>query len=378
MRSPHQLIAVLGVGALLTLTGCGNVRSAGEALTADAAKIDGYDWKAAPDTSKITAQGTELTTYGLSEDWAGYGEVMRAFCAAHKAACFHSNVKLPTLEQIQKFDAEQRDPVGTISDIGLPWGRVAEAKGVVPGYLPPSARRLKDWQRGKEGGWVATFAGSVAFVVNTTKVKHPPKKWADLLKPEYKGMIGAPDPRRTGIGQYMVIAAALANGGGIDDPGPGYDFFARLKRTGNLSTAKLNKITLRSGEAPIQIDYDFSGIAQRAKARTYKIKVVVPADGSIWAPSGLMINKYNIAKGDFLKGFLGYVLEDKAQRAFARAGAHPIRYLNGDLKLPPAARRNWLPARSYAPVRQIDVTRIDPARIGRDWESRVLVQGGPA
>jgi putative spermidine/putrescine transport system substrate-binding protein len=373
MRTPRTLVAALSVGALLSLAGCGTTKW-NVPDPADA-RITGFDWKAAPDAAKVAAQGADLTTYGLPDDWAGYGEVIASFCAAHKAACARTSTKMSSLEEIQLFDAEQETAVGTAGDIGLLWGPVAEAKGVVPDYLPRGADGLKDWQRGRRGGWVATFAGSIAFVVNTNKVKHPPKSWADLLKPEYKGMIAIRDPREYGTGQYMLIAAAIANGGAVNDLGPGYDFFARLKRAGNLSTGPFNKTALKSGASPIQIDFDFSGIAQRAKARTYKIKVVIPSDGSVWGPSGLMINRYNTAKADFLKSFMDYVLSDKAQIQFATAGARPIRYLNGDLKLPGRARKSWLPARSYAPVREIDITRIDAERLGREWESRVLAEG---
>ncbi|MEV0588454.1 extracellular solute-binding protein [Nonomuraea sp. NPDC050310] len=354
-------IGVLAVFSALTLAACGG-SGAGD-----------YDWGAAPDSSKIAAQGKDLPTYGLAPDWANYGEVVKAFCAKHGASCDHKDTDMSSADEIKAFDAEKDKPVATASDIGLMWGPVAEAKGVVPAYQPPNASKLKDWQKGK-GGWVATFVGAPAFVVNVDKVPNAPKTWQDLLKPEYKGMIAIKNPASSGTGQSMLVAAAVAAGGTVDNLGPGFDYFRKLKDSGNLSAAKMSEDTLEKGEAPIQVNYDFNGLAQKAalKAKNVDVEVIIPADGSVWAPSGLMINKYNTAKGDFLKGFLDYVLTDEAQILFAKFGARPIRVLNGDLQLPADAKANWLPDAAYAPVKEIEITKINVEQIVADWEAKVL------
>ncbi|MFB9530501.1 extracellular solute-binding protein [Nonomuraea roseola] len=353
-------IALLAAASAVAMTACGATGSS-------------YDWQAAPDSSKIAEQGKDLPTYGLAPDWANYGEVVKAFCAKHNGTCAHKDTDMSSSEEIVKFDAEKDNPVGTASDIGLMWGPIAEAKGVVPEYLPPAASRLKAWQKGK-GGWVATFVGAPAFVVNVDKVPNPPKSWADLLKPEYKGQVAIKNPTSSGTGQAMVVAAAIANGGSVDDLAPAYAYFKKLTDAGNISAVKMSEETLEKGEAPIQINYDFNGLAQKAalKAKNVNVEVIVPSDGSVWSPSGLMINKYNSAKGDFLKGFIDYVLSDEAQIMFAKFGARPIRALNGDLRLPEEAKANWLPESAYAPVKEIEITRVNPETIVADWESKVL------
>ena len=69
----------------------------------------------------------------------------------------------------------------------------------------------------------------------------PPKDWADLLKPEYKGQVAlAGDPRTSNQAIQAVYAAALANGGSLDDAQPGLDFFKQLER----------RRQLRSGRSP--------------------------------------------------------------------------------------------------------------------------------
>ncbi|NUR82634.1 MAG: extracellular solute-binding protein [Nonomuraea sp.] len=347
--------------SLLALTACGGGSGAGD-----------YDWSAAPDTAKIAEQGKDLPTYGLAPDWANYGEVVKAYCAKYNGTCAHKDTDMSSSEEIVKFDAEKDNPIGTASDIGLMWGPVAEAKGVVPDYTPPSAAKLKDWQKGK--GWVATFVGVPAFVVNTDKVKNPPKSWQDLLKPEFKGQVAIKSPTSSGTGQAMLVAAAVATGGSVDNLAPGFDFFKKLKDSGNITDVKMSEETLEKGEAPIQINYDFNGLAQKAalKAKNVNVEVLIPTDGSVWSPSGLIINKYNGAKGDWLKGFLDYVLSDEAQDLFAKFGARPIRSLNGDLQLSAEAKANWLPDSAYASVKEIEITKVNPEQIVADWEAKVL------
>ncbi|MCP2334905.1 ABC transporter substrate-binding protein [Actinomadura rupiterrae] len=364
MRTPRAFVAMVAAAGLFGLAGCGG----------SGGSTNGYDWTKAPDTAKIAEQGKSLPTYGLAPDWANYEGVIKAFCAKYSATCDHKDTDMSSADEIQKFDAEQKNPVGTASDIGLMWGPVAEAKGVVPKYAPPSAGKLKDWQKAKDGGWVATFYGVPAFVVNTDKVKNPPMKWDDLLKPEYKGQVAIKNPTSSGTGQAMLVAAAVAHGGSIDNLAPGFDFFAKLKKSGNLSDAKMSEDTLEKGEAPIQINYDFNGVTQKGELgkKGVHLSVQVPQDGSIWAPSGLMVNKYNTAKGDFLKAFMDFVLSDTAQVEFAKSGAHPVRAVNGDLTVPASAKTNWLPEQQYSVVKEVEYSKINPEDIVQQWEAKVV------
>ena len=49
------------------------------------------------------------------------------------------------------------------------------------------------------GRWYGDYYGVISFGTNTKVVKNPPKSWADLQKPEYKGQVaidGNPGRRR--------------------------------------------------------------------------------------------------------------------------------------------------------------------------------------
>ena len=58
-------------------------------------------------------------------------------------------------------------------------------------------------------------------------MKNPPKSWADLEKPEYKGQVAIDgNPGSAGDAFAAVFSAALAMGGSLDNIMPGLEYFA--------------------------------------------------------------------------------------------------------------------------------------------------------
>jgi putative spermidine/putrescine transport system substrate-binding protein len=334
------------------------------------------DWKASPDTARAKEQAVEIITYGMPDDWANYGESIQAFCQKIGTTCKHTDTDMSSNEEITRFDAEKNNPTGLFADIGLLYGPVAEKKGVVPPYLPPNAAKLPDGFKAKEGGWVATFVGVPGYIVNTDVIKDVPKTWDDLLKADYKGKIGIGDPRKSGTAATSFLAWAFAHGGDENNLQPGIDYAKKLLP--NIKgVAEGNDDTLEKGEIPIQIKYDFN---LNAKANTMKAKgvntqVVIPGV-SVYAPSGLMLNKFNTARMDVEKMFIDWVLSDDGQTVFAKFGARPVRYVTGDLKLGDDAKTKWLPDDMYRDVKQVkDWSKVDPARIADIWDNEVLAGG---
>lgn len=335
-------------------------------------------WTAAPDAPKATQQAQEIITYGIPDDWANYGEVFSSFqTKLGVASGKHTDTDMSSLEEITKFDAEKSNPTAMLADIGLLWGRVAEKRGVVPDYLPPSAETLPEGYKGVKGGWVATFAGVPAFVVNTDAIAAQnlpmPATWDDLLKPEFKGKLGSPgDPRTSGTGQATFLAWVYAKGGDTSNLQPGIDYAKQI--IGNYNPAKASTDLVEKGEMVLRMMYDFNCAAQAAelKAKGVNARVVIPGI-SIYAPSAVMANIFNEGKAEAIKSFLDYVLSYEAQTIFAKFGARPIRSVLGQIELPAEATANWLPEADYAQVKVIeDFTSIDAESIATIWDEEVL------
>ena len=56
----------------------------------------------------------------------------------------------------------------------------------------------------------------------------------DLLKPEYKNAVVYLDPRSTGVGQVMSFAMNFGSGGDMANLQPGFDYLAKLHKSGNV------------------------------------------------------------------------------------------------------------------------------------------------
>ncbi len=332
------------------------------------------DWAAAVDMEKAKAGAAELVTYGMPDDWANYGEVYKAFQASLGITDGkHTDTDMSSLEEITKFDAEKGNPVAMFADIGMTFGPIATKRGVVPNYLPPMAADLPDGYKGADGGWVATFAGVPALVVNTAASPIEITTWADLLKPELKGKVGSPgDPRSSGTAQTTFLAWTYANGGDSENMQPGIDFAKQIIQQYNAADSTVD--LLEKGEIVCWMRYDFNCAAavNALKEKGIEAKVVIPGV-SIYAPSALMLNKYKTDTMDTAKAFSDFVLGDEAAAAFARFGARPIRYVLGKQELPDEAKANWLPEEDYKDVKLVEnFTAIDAESIAALWDDEVL------
>lgn len=330
------------------------------------------DWSNAPDLQRAKEQAKEFVTYGMPADWANYGEVFQKFAQTYGLDFRHIDTDMSSLVEIAKFDAEKNNPRAICGDIGLLYGAIAERKAVIPPYLSPRAAKLPSQFKGKTGGWVATYTGVPALVINADVIETLPQTWDDLLAPKYKGKISGMNPVRAGNDATAFLAWAYASGGDENNMTPAVEFAKKMLP--QFSSAPVNVQTLEKGEVPIQINYDFNcnSAAQKLRNKNIKAKVVIPGV-SIYAPSALILNKYNVAKMDVAKLLMDYVLSDEGQLTFAKFGARPIRYVLNDLQLPDQVKVGWLPDEHYRQVQQVkDWSKIDAERIGRLWQDEVL------
>src|SRR5205823_4748291 len=76
-----------------------------------------------------------------------------------------------------------------------------------------------------------------------------------------------------------AFSAALANGGSLNDVGPGVDFFAQLKKNGNWLPVGGTPQTVASGQTPVVIDWDYLNLAYTKEFPAANWKVTVPTDG---------------------------------------------------------------------------------------------------
>ncbi len=330
-RARFLTVSSAALGSALGLAAC-QQPSATPGAPATTAPGAALDWASPPDVARARAQAAEFQTFGMPDSWANFGESLKAFCDKNSFTCSRTDTDMSSNEEITRFDAEKNNPIAVMADIGLLYGPVAEVKAVVPPYLPPNASKLPDNLKARNGGWVATFSGVPAIVVNTDVVKNVPRTWEDLLRPEYKGQIGISDPRTSGPARRSSSpgrSRSVATRPTCSQASTSLENWCRTSRAWRSGNAQ----TLEKGEIPIQCKYDFNCKAAEEAVKDKGVNAVTIIPGaSMYAPSGLMLNKYNTGKMDL--------------------------------------------AKMYKDVKQVkDWAKADPSRIAELWDSEVLTAG---
>ena len=198
------------------------------------------------------------------------------------------------------------------------------------------------------GPWVGAYYGIMSIGSNATLVKNPPKTWADLTKPEYKGQVTINgDPREAGAAFAAVVAASLANGGSYDDIMPGIEYFANLKKSGNLQVIDVTEAALLSGDVPIAIDwsYNFPGVVPKLAEAGFDFVSTIPTDGlygSYYAQSVVSDAVHPCAARLWIEHITG----DEGALGYLEGGAIPARYaaLDAAGKITPEMKEKLPPA----------------------------------
>jgi putative spermidine/putrescine transport system substrate-binding protein len=316
--------------------------------------------------------GGAVNSYGMPDDWTNFGAIWGVFTA--KYGLTHSDTDMSSAEEIQKFDAEKNNPVADIGDTGIQFGPVAvEAKAVAP-YIPTRWAEVPDYAKDPDGYWMCWYTGTISLAVNTALVPNVPRTWADLKKPEYKGKLGISDPRTTGQGAMLFMAANLAMGGDENNLDPGFKYFKELSDAGIFTPAGPSAANIEKGEVAIGVLWDYNALPLRDKLKAQNppvpLEVVIPSDGTTQAPYCHIINAY-AAHPNAAKLFREYILTDEVQILQAKKYARPI---IASVVLPKEVEDAFPPQDQYASVKPIKDWKAAAAAIARlatEWTIEV-------
>jgi putative spermidine/putrescine transport system substrate-binding protein len=288
----------------------------------------------------------ELSTIALPDDWANYGEMKKAFLAKYPFLKHNDlNPDGSSAQEVEaiKANAGNKGPQNPdVIDVGFTWGDQAKGEKLLQPYKVAGWDTIPAALKDGDGFWVADYYGVMAFEVNTQIVTNVPQDWADLLKPEYKGQIAlAGDPTGSGQAINAVWAAALGNGGSLDDPTPGLEFFKKLNDSGNLLPVVAKPATIAKGETPIALRWDYNALANRdSTAGNPEIAVIVPKSGSLAGVYVQAISAY-APRPHAARLWMEFLYSDEGQLIWLKGYASPARL--DDLK-----KRNVIPAELLA------------------------------
>jgi len=274
----------------------------------------------------------KLTTIALPDDWCNYREVIDTFKSKYGLEVNELDPLAGSGDEIEAIKANKDNPgdqAPDVIDVGLAFGPSSKAEGLVAPYKVSTWDTIPESAKDPEGAWYGDYYGVLSFEVNTAVVANVPQDWSDLLKAEYKGQVAlAGDPRTSSQAIQAVHAAALANGGSLDDAQAGLDFFKQLNDAGNFVPIIATSATIAAGDTPISIRWTYNALANRdstAASGGPKIEVVVPKSVRFAGVYVQAISAYapHPKAAQLWEEFL---YSDEGQNLWLKGYCHPIRY----------------------------------------------------
>jgi putative spermidine/putrescine transport system substrate-binding protein len=275
-----------------------------------------------------------MTIIATPANWANYGEIFADF-----QATVGSGVKLNSLDPNAGSADELAAIVANkgntgpqapdIVDVGYAYGATGLAAGDYQPYkgsywskLPATTLGIPTYD--PNGNWVIGYYGIMVIETNTAVVKNPPKNWTDLLDPQYKGQVAlAGDPQSSNQAIMAVYAAALANGGSLDNAQPGLDFFKKLNAAGNFVPVIAKVGTLAQGATPIELAWNYNALGdQQSLAGNPAVEIDYPSP-SIGGAYVQAISAY-APHLNCAKVWMEVIQSDQGQLAWIKGGASAV------------------------------------------------------
>jgi putative spermidine/putrescine transport system substrate-binding protein len=378
------LVAACGAGGGTTAPAAGGAATAAPAAGGAATAAPAAGGAAGSMDQLVTAakgEGT-LTTIALPHDWLNYGEMIDGFKKKYGLAVNELNPDAGSGDEVEaiKANKDNKGPQAPdVIDVGFSFGPSAKKDGLTQPYKVATWDTIPDDLKDAEGHWYGDYYGVLSFEVNKDIVKNPPQDWADLLKPEYKGQVAlAGDPKASNQAILAVYAAALANGGSLDNAQPGLDFFAKLNQAGNFVPVIGKAGTLAQGATPIIIRWDYLALGDRDSLKgNPNVEVVVPKSGILGGVYVQAISAY-APHPNAAKLWMEYLYSDEGQLIWLKGYGHPIRYndLAKNNKIPADLAAKLPPAELYAKAAFPKIEQQDAAKkvITENWDKVVNVQ----
>jgi putative spermidine/putrescine transport system substrate-binding protein len=326
-----------------------------------------------------------LTIIATPPNWANYGEIFADFEATTGVQINSLDPNAGSADELAAIEANKGNKgpqAPDIVDVGYAYGAQGVTAGDYQAYQGTYSSKLPASTLGipsadPAGMWSIGYFGIMVIETNTAVVQNPPKNWADLLKPEYKGQVAlAGDPQSSNQAIMSVYAAALANGGSLDNPQPGLDFFKKLNDAGNFVPVIAKVGTIAQGATPIELAWNYNALGdQQSLAGNPPIEIDYPSP-SIGGAYVQAISAY-APHPNCAKVWMEVIHSDPGQIAWIKGGASVVSQADMQTRnVIPADVLKMLPdpkvlAAAVAPT--VDQITAAKALITKGWLSTVGV-----
>ncbi|SOC06648.1 putative spermidine/putrescine transport system substrate-binding protein [Stappia indica] len=304
----------------------------------------------------LPAQAEDAVCYNCPPQWADWSSMLKAVDEKLGVKMPHDNKN--SGQALSQLLAEKASPVADVAYYGVTTGIKAGNEGVVTPYKPAGFDEIPAGLKDADGRWFAVHYGTLGFFVNVDALGGAPvpQCFADLKKPEYRGMVGYLDPSSAFVGYAGAVAANIAFGGDLKNFDPAIKFFKELAQNDPMVPKQTSFARVVSGEIPILFDYDFN--AYRGKyEEDGNFEFVLPCEGSIRVPyvMSLVAGAPHEETG---KKVLDFILSDEGQAIWTNAYLQPAR----PVELPAEVAEKFLPASDYERAVAVDYAEMEKAQ----------------
>jgi putative spermidine/putrescine transport system substrate-binding protein len=299
------------------------------------------------------AKAADAICYNCPPQWADWGNMLKTI-----KSDLGLDVPLDNKnsgQALSQLIAEKANPVADFGYFGVTFGIKAKSDGVTQAYKPKGFDDIDAGLKDPEGHWVSIHSGTFGLFVNKDALGDAPIPacWADLQKPEYKGMVAYLDPATAFVGYVGAVAINQALGGSLDNFDPAIGYFKKLLENDPMVPKQTSYARVVSGEIPILLDYDFN--AYRAKyTESGNFEFVIPCEGTVTVPYVVSLVKKAPHETN-AKKIIDFLLSDKGQTIWANAYLRPVR----SVPLPSDIKSRFLPDAEYSRAKAVDYGKME-------------------
>ncbi|MEI8631388.1 ABC transporter substrate-binding protein [Vibrio sp. PP-XX7] len=299
-----------------------------------------------------TAQAADAICYNCPPEWANWGGQLKLIKKELGISVPMDNKN--SGQSLSQLVAEKNNPVADVVYYGVSFGINAKKKGVVAPYKPKNWDLIPQGLKDPDGYWFAIHSGTIGFFVNVDALDGAPvpQSWHDLLKPEYRGMVGYLDPTSAFVGYASAVAVNQALGGDFDNFSPAIQYFKALAKNRPIVPKQTSYARVISGEIPILLDYDFNAYRAKYKDMAH-VEFVIPKEGSIVVPY-VMSSVKGAPHPENGHKVLDFVLSKQGQQLWANAYLRPVIAS----AMSKEAQAKFLPAADYARATAVDFGKM--------------------
>ncbi len=273
-----------------------------------------------PSQPAKSAASKEVTVYTALED-----DQITPYLASFKQR--HPDIKVNIVRDstgivTAKLLAEKDNPRADVI-----WGLAAtsllilDKQGMLAPYAPKGVERvLPEFKDDKNPpAWVGIDAWMTGIVCNTKELEkkgiQAPRSFADLIQPEYKGMLVMPHPASSGTG-YLTVSAVLQ----LFGEEKGWQYLDKLHENMAVYTHSGSKPAkmAAAGEYPVGISFGYRGIQEKKKGAP--VATSFPREGSGWDLEANALVKKATVKEE-AKLFLDWAISDEVMKEYNKSYA---------------------------------------------------------